>query len=664
MNRFQTAVEIRVVSDLERRMVGMGRSLDRFSRNGKQALNGLRASAMGLSHGLDRLGNRWTALGSVISLGGTARYLMTLETQLKRIKVQAGLSTSEISRFKEELFQVANLRDVAKAPEELLEAVDTIISKTGDIDLARRNLRNIGLAMSASGSNGEDIGAMVAEMSQKLNVSDPKDIQQMLDLLAAQGKQGTFELRDMATQGPRVFTAMNRTGRQGVNSVREMGAVLQIVRRGTSSAEQASTAYERMIGGLIEKQEQLKKLGVRIWDPKALKQGRQEMRSTITIFEELIRKTKGDQATLSKLFGDEAIRGVASLATEWQKTQRFDSLENFYKIHADGTQILKDAAEMADTTSSSIERVTTSAKHYAESRFAKPLKQGSNLLSNVLDQPGASDVLMNGLLGVGGLIIANKAMRGIGGLLGKGKAGNGIGSALGMAGGAMPVYVVNFPGQGNSMPLGEFWSSATGEAATAAAGSSRWGTLAKTGRRIPGMEKLLPGVKAVAENPAVAKSLGALAGAARSPLGKLAGVGLKRLGVPLALLSSGLEIGNAAMHGDRHGAVAATGGLGGGLAGMGMGAAAGAAVGSVVPIVGTAAGGIVGAILGGLGGDAVGRALAGAIDSTVNQKAEPLTKFKKDELSLKIQVTGPGTVTGVSHKGDSALKTGVMTSGQ
>lgn len=661
MSRFQSAVEIRVISDLERRMGSMGRSMGRFSRDGQRAMNSLRSAASGLSNGLDHLGNRWTALGSAISIGGTAKYLMELETQLKRIKVQAGLSSVEISRFKDEIFQVANMRDVAKSPEELLQAVDTIISKTGDINLARKNLRNIGLAMSASGGSGEDVGAMVAEMSQKLNVTDPKDIHTMLDLLAAQGKQGTFELRDMATQGPRVFTAMNRTGRQGVGAVREMGAMLQIVRRGTSSADQAATAYERMIGGLIEKQKELKKLGVDIWDPKALKQGRQEMRSTITIFEELIRKTKGDQATLSKLFGEEAIRGVSSMATEWQKTKRFEGLENFYKIQANGTQINKDAAEMADTTAASLDRATTSAKKYAESRFAQPLKQGGHLLSNFLDKPGAADMVINSGLALGGLILGNKLLRGAGGLLGKGKAGTMIGGALGMASGVTPVYVVNFPGQA-SMPLGEFWSGAAG--GTAVAGASRWTKLANLGKRFPGMGKLLPAVETMAENPAVAKSLGMLGGAARSPIGRFAGGALRRFGLPIALLMGGLEIGNAAMRGDRHAAVTATGGLGGGLAGMGIGAATGAAVGSVVPGIGTAAGGIVGAILGGLGGDAVGRALAGAIDSTINKKAEPLTKPKKDELSVKIQVTGPATVAGVSHKGDSALRTGVMTSGQ
>lgn len=664
MNRFQTAVEIRVVSDLERRMGAMGRSMNRFSQTGQHALSRLKSSVRSLSNGLDQLGNRWSALGGAITIGGTAGYLMKLETQLKRIKVQAGLSTTEISRFKDELFQVANMRDVAKSPEELLDAVDTIISKTGDIQLARNNLRNIGLAMSASGGSGEDVGAMVAEMSQKLNVTNPQDIQRMLDLLAAQGKQGTFELRDMATQGPRVFTAMNRTGRQGVNAVREMGAVLQIVRRGTSSAEQASTAYERMIGGLIEKQKELKKLGVQIWDPKELKQGRQVMRSTIDIFEDVIRKTKGDQATLSKLFGEEAIRGVSSMATEWQKTKRFDGLEQFYNLHADGTQILKDASEMADTTAASLERATTSAKRFAETRFSKPLKQGGNFLSHFLDKPGASNMLLNGGLAVGGLILGNKLLRGAGGLFGKGKAGQAIGGALGSMGGVTPVYVVNFPGMPQSMPLGGFWGGGGKSLAGAEKSVSRWGKMAALGKRLPGMGKVLGIAERLGQDPAVVKSLGMLGGMAKSPLGKLAGGLVRKAGIPLALLFGGLEIGSATMRGDRHGAVSATGGLGGGLAGMAAGGATGAALGSVVPGIGTAAGGIVGAILGGLSGDSVGRALAGAIDSTVTQKAEQLLKPKKDELSVKIQVTGPATVSSVSHKGDSALKAGVMTSGQ
>lgn len=535
MSRFQTAVEIRVLSDLERRMGAMGRSVDRFSREGQRALNGLRRTASGLGKGLDALGNRWTALGGVLSIGGTARYLMTLEMQLKRIQVQAGLSATEVKRFQEELFHVANMKDVAKSPEALLEAVDAIISKTGDIDLARKNLRNIGLAMSGTGSSGEDVGAMIAEMSQKLNVRDPEQIHQTLDLLASQGKAGTFELRDLSTQGPRVFTAMNRTGRQGVDAVREMGAVLQVVRRGTSSAEQAATAYERMIGGLIEKQRQLKKLGVEIWDPKELKNGRQVMRSTLAIFEDVIRKTHGDQATLSQLFGEEAIRGVSSMATEWQKTKRFDSLEKFYAIQADGSQINQDAAAMADTVSASLERASTSGKRFADSRFSAPLKQGGHWLSGFLEQPGAADTVLTGGLAVAGLIGANKLFRGVGGRSGKGAVGGGLGG-----GGVTPVYVVNFPGMGASMPLGGFWEAAGGaggKGVTKAA--SRWTTLAAIGKRIPGMGKLLPAVEGMARNPLIAKGLGAFSGLARSPVGRFAGGALRRLGLPLALAMGG-----------------------------------------------------------------------------------------------------------------------------
>jgi hypothetical protein len=384
------------------------------------------------------------------------------------------------------------------------------------------------------------------------------------------------------------------------------------------------------------------------------------MRSTIDIFEDVIRKTKGDQATLSKLFGEEAIRGVSSMATEWQKTKRFDGLEQFYNLHADGTQILKDASEMADTTASSLERAATSAKRFADNRFSKPLKQGGNFLSDFLDQPGASDMLLNGGLAVGGLILGNKLLRGAGGVFGKGKTGQALGGAMGSLGGVTPVYVVNFPGMPQSMPLGGFW----GGGSKPLAGADRWGKMAALGKRIPGMGKVLGLAETLGQNPAVAKSLGTLGWLGKSPLGKLAGGAIRKAGVPLTLLFGGLEIGSAAMRGDRHGAVSATGGLGGGLAGMAAGGATGAAIGSVVPGIGTAAGGIVGAILGGLGGDAVGRALAGAIDSTVTQKAEPLLKPKKDELSVKIQVTGPATVNSVSHKGDSALKAGVMTSGQ
>lgn len=129
---------------------------------------------------------------------------------------------------------------------------------------------------------------------------------------------------------------------------------------------------------------------------------------------------------------------------------------------------------------------------------------------------------------------------------------------------------------------------------------------------------------------------------------KGAGKWLGRLGVPLMLASTGLELYSLANDDSLSskektvGYSGAAGGLAGGLAG----AAAGAALGSIVPVIGTAIGGLVGGSLGYFGGGSLGEVIAEALTSATPAPAE-----MKGQITIRLEGDQRAKVTKLESSG-------------
>lgn len=176
-------------------------------------MRGLSSAAQAAGRGLDKLGNRYTAL-----LGGGAAALavrgtMNLQEQLTRLGITADVSDEHIRKLHERILDTANAPDIRIDPSQIMAAVDSVMEKTGDLEFVEQNIRNIGLAIQASGAEGGAIGDIFAEF-QKQGMS-ARDALASVDVLIAQGKAGAFTLKDLASLGPRVVTSYTSLGRRG-----------------------------------------------------------------------------------------------------------------------------------------------------------------------------------------------------------------------------------------------------------------------------------------------------------------------------------------------------------------------------------------------------------------------------------------------------------------
>lgn len=595
MRELATRISISLRGNVAAAAKGMADGVRGFARTADAELTRTGRAVSLISRQLDSLGNRYTALLSGAAGLGSARQLVQQESRFTRIGISADLAADEVKKLKTEIYAAARMPDIRLDPSQITSAVEDILEKTGDLDLARDNLRNIGLAIQGSGAQGNDVGAMFADMSEKFGVKASADIMSATDALVNQGKAGAFTLANLATQGSRVMSAYATTGRQGVDAVKEMGAMLQMIRRSVSGPEQAATALEALMRNLkdVENMKKLRANGIQLMDPK--QPG--VMRSAIDIMKDIIVKTKGDDTKVRQIFDDEAVRAFNAAIIEYKRTGGFESFDKFLNVQSDGKAIIADSGRAAQDSAAALQTLVNVWKQFSDATLSGPIKVLADAINSIdaenLDR--AMKALAWGAAAVGGLVVAVKAIQGVRAI------GDTIGYIRGGKPGAGGAGGTSLPGSGNLPGSGIIAVRVT-----------NW-PQAAYGRQAPGYGAGPAGAGAGA---GAGGMLDAAAGRGRlASIAGRAGNLLTRGGVPLALAagtigSIGILAGDGSAGEKAQGIARIGGGMAGGLAGAKLGALAGAFAGPAGMLIGSLIGGGAGALLGENVADALSERIA------------------------------------------------------
>lgn len=446
------SVEMNLEGNLQQKTRDYGRSLERMGRSGRKHLGGLSRTATLAGRSLDKLGNRYTGLLTGAAVTVAVKQVGDLSERYTRLGIQANISDDKVQGLKRSVFEVSQSPDIRVDPSQMLGAIEAIVEKTGDLEFARANIRNIGLAIQATGATGSDVGELLAEF-QKQGIKAPGEVLKTIDILNNQGKAGAFTLQNLASLGPRVVSAYNAAGRSGVTAMREMGAALQVIRQGTGSSEQAATAFEAVMRALADpkKIEQLKELGnIEVFDAEALKAGRRELKPINQLMVDIVKAAGGDQVNLGAVFDAEAMRAFNTASAEFKRTGGVDSIDQFYQVSGDGKTTLQDSARAANEFNASMTSLATSWSQFADNNLTQPVRELADLLNSMnSDQVQLAYGAAKWAVAIGGAaIVLRKVWRlgqSVSGVFSKGSArgGRGGGGLGGGAGGPVPVYVVN-----------------------------------------------------------------------------------------------------------------------------------------------------------------------------------------------------------------------------
>ncbi|HFI1123882.1 TPA: phage tail tape measure protein [Klebsiella variicola] len=448
-NRLTTEILINLSGNLTAKARQYGANMSEFARTNQRAMSVVKATTAAAGRGLDALGNRYTTM--IAGFAGSAM-LKDFAATDRRI-TRMGLAAEKTKKEMSEMF--GGMQDAAIKfrvdDSEVVSAIEKVGTVTGDIDYGYKNRNIIAPSIAASGADGESIGGLFSQFT-KFNLSNEKDTLQAMDTLNQLGKEGAFELKDIAERGVKAFSMYAAAGGTGVRGVKDVGVALESAVDATGDTTTASTAVENLIRDLQLPKvvKELRRNGINVFG----KDGK--MRSLPTLMEEIAKKSgnKGAETQSARLLGAGFNQDSILLLSSVTSGKGAENLKRYNGVVADGQGIMKDAEYASKDFTSAVTALTITWKKFANSNLAKPVQELADAINSV-DQETVQhwlEIGKNIAIAVGGVIAARKAFqfgKGVWDVLNpnKGKGiPNGIADVFGS--GVMPVYVTNWPAGG------------------------------------------------------------------------------------------------------------------------------------------------------------------------------------------------------------------------
>ncbi len=273
-----------------------------------------------------------TGLAGIAGFGAIARDVMKFDEALVNLQISAGKSRGEMLKFNDQLQKVA--ASTGAQQDELIAGAQKYTELTGKFDEFAASLDVFAKAQVATGASMESLVGAAAALSSNLNV-DPSQMLGALDAIAAQGKSGKIEIKDLAATLPGLtgqFAQFNTTGTKGTI---ELGAAMQIMARGFGSASETATGMSSLMTAFVKNSKELKSIGVDVFD----KNGK--ARDFADIMFQLIDKSKGDPRVLQRVLGrTEAVQAILPVMAAGR-----EEFERFIALGGKGGTIMADFAE-------------------------------------------------------------------------------------------------------------------------------------------------------------------------------------------------------------------------------------------------------------------------------------------------------------------------------
>jgi TP901 family phage tail tape measure protein len=347
--------------------------------------------------------------------------------------------------------QMTAIGDAAKATSsqmnqfatDIVHAQDFLVGMGLDVDRATKAMPSIARAATATGASLEDLSKAGFAAMSNLGLA-AEDLGKSFDVMAAAGKAGGFELKDMAQYLPSISALASAKGMTGESGLAQIAAALQIVRRGAGDASEAATNFNNILQKINSNDaiKNFKEAGIDI--QKVLKDARANGTDPLEASLRAINKALGgDMSRLGELFADAQVqKGLIPLLT---------GLEDYIRLRdeaarADGV-ISTDFARMMQTGVEQIKQFQIAMQNFQTSigaALVPVLGSVAGALKPVLE---AATALVTAFPRLSGSLIAvtagfvglKAALAGLSylGLMGRGGALTALSFAVNTLGGAM-----------------------------------------------------------------------------------------------------------------------------------------------------------------------------------------------------------------------------------
>lgn len=251
---------------------------------------------------------------------------MDFSSGMVDIQLKANLTNAETTKMANNIMLLA--RQAKQLPEDMRAGVDVLSGFGLDPRLAVQMIGPIGRLGTAYKVDIADAASAANANLQNLKLPLAQTARG-LDIMAAAGNAGAFEVRDMAKHFPALTGQMQALGQSGTGAVADLSAALQIARKTTGDSDTAANNIKNLLAkinspGVIRAFQ--KNFGVDL--PAALKRAYAQGKTPMEAMAEITKKATGGD--LSKLgFAVEDMQAQDALRT------LINNMDEYRKIRED-----------------------------------------------------------------------------------------------------------------------------------------------------------------------------------------------------------------------------------------------------------------------------------------------------------------------------------------
>ena len=229
-----------------------------------------------------------------------------------------------------------------------------------------------------------DAGKTTVALQNNMKVG-AGEMMDAFDAMALAGKEGQFEVRDMARNAPSIFAKMAKLGESGLQGVRGFAAMAQEIRATAGTSDEAATNFENMLDKMTAGDfvKNAKKMGIDV--QKVFSDANKRGVSPVLEMLKRIRDvTKGDTFKLKELMPD--VQANSALSALVGKIPELEAAIGRYG-NAGGT-VMRDFTNATDNATEAWNRFSSNIQNQAESigsNVLPSLTAGMNRVSKAME---------------------------------------------------------------------------------------------------------------------------------------------------------------------------------------------------------------------------------------------------------------------------------------
>lgn len=384
-----------------------------------ETVKGVTAHVERLSRASERLhnvGKSLQAVGKGVALGGVGGAALfgldqvpfaalTAEHRLRALGNVGGLANPQLLQMRGQLLEISRLTN--QMQDDLLSGVEVLVAAGMDVQEALNLQPVIGKTSTATQASVEDLAKTGFAMRDNLKVA-AQEMQWAIDVLNQSGKEGRFELKNMAQFFPAITAGAASLGMKGVPAVASLGAALQVAMKGAGDPSQAANNLVNFLAKITapETVRNFEQFGVDIQYElrRALTPGKDTLFELVNLIHQV---TGGDRFVVSQIFGD--LQVMSFLNPMLQNMQEYQRIRK-EALAAQGVTE-RDFQQMMDTTLEQWQKLKINLATIAMPLLFKPIEK----LNAWLEAANQHSTLLTATVyGIGGAIIGGGALFALG----------------------------------------------------------------------------------------------------------------------------------------------------------------------------------------------------------------------------------------------------------